>query len=57
MKRSELKKTNTNQDKHHEMSSNVCYTCNPSEHMPFNIKLNEIFFEKHLLVETFSSDN
>ena len=37
--------------------SNVCYTLNPWEHVPLNIKSNEIFFKKHLLVETFSSDN
>ena len=47
----------TNQDKHHERFSNVCYILNPWEHMPLNIKSNEIFFKKYLLVETFSSDN
>ena len=30
---------------------------NPWEHMPLNIKSNEIFFKKYILVETFSSDN
>ena len=34
----------TNQDKHHERSSNVYYTLNPWGHMPLNIKSNEIFF-------------
>ena len=47
----------TNQDKHCERSSNFCYTLNLWEHMPLNIKSNEIFFKKYLLVETFSSDN
>ena len=47
----------TNQDKHRERSSNFCYTLNPWEHMPLNIKSNEIFFKKYILVETFSSDN
>ena len=56
-KRSEPNKPCTNQDKHHERSSNLCYTLNPWEHMPLNIKSNEIFFKKYLLVETFSSDN
>ena len=57
IKRSEPNKPSTNQDKHCERSSNFCYTINPWEHMPLNIKLNEIFFKKHLLVETFSSNN
>ena len=57
MKRSEPNKPSTNQEKHHERSSNFYYTLNRCEHMPLNIKLNEIFFKKHLLVETFSSDN
>ena len=35
----------TNQDKHHERSSNVCYILNPWEHMPLNIKSNEIFLK------------
>ena len=56
-KRSKPNKPCTNQDKHHERSSNVCYTLNPWEHMPLNIKSNEIFFKKYLLVKTFSSDN
>ena len=43
MKRSELNKPITNQDKHRERSSNFCYTLNPWEHMPLNIKSNEIF--------------
>ena len=47
----------TNQDKHRERSSNFCYTLNPWEHMLLNIKLNEIFFKKYLLVETIPSDN
>ena len=47
----------TNQDKHCERSSNFCYTLNPWEHMPLNIKSNGIFFKNYLLVETFSSDN
>ena len=54
---SEPNKPSTNQDKHHEWSSNFCYTLNPWEHMSLNIKLNEIVFKKYLLVETFSSDN
>ena len=41
---SEPNKPSTNQDKHRERSSNICYTLNPSEHMPLNIKSNEIFF-------------
>ena len=44
-KRSEPNKTSTNQDKHHEKSSNFCYTLNPWEHMPLNIKLHEIFLK------------
>ena len=56
-KRSEPNKPSTNQDKHHERSSNVCYTLNPWEHMPLNIKSNEIFSKIYLLVETFSSNN
>ena len=47
----------TNQDKHLERSSNFCYTLNPGEHIPLNIKSHEIFFKKYLLVGTFSSDN
>ena len=39
-KRHELNKPSTNQDKHHERSSNVCYTLNSWEHMPLNIKSN-----------------
>ena len=35
----------TNQDKHHKRSSNVCYILNPWEHMPLNIKSNEIFLK------------
>ena len=42
-KRMEPNKPSTNQDKHHERSSNVCYTLNSWEHMPLNIKSNEIF--------------
>ena len=56
-KRSEPKKPSTNQVKHRERSLSFCYTLNPWEQMPLNIKLNEIIFKKHLLVETFSSDN
>ena len=56
-KRSETNKPSTNQEKHHERSSNFCYTLNPWENILLNIKSNEIFFKKHLLVETFSSDN
>ena len=56
-KRSEPNKPITNQEKHHGRSLNVCYTLNPSEHMPLNIESNEIFFKKYLLVESFSSDN
>ena len=55
-KRSEPNKPSTNQDKHRERSSNFCYTLNPWEHISLNIKSHEIFFKKHLLVETFSSD-
>ena len=33
-KRSEPNKPYINQDKHHERSSNLCYTLNPWEHMP-----------------------
>ena len=33
------------------------YTLNPWEHLPLNIKSNEIFFKKYLSVGTFSSDN
>ena len=47
----------TNQDKHCERSSNFCYTINPWEHMPLNIKSNDMFFKKYLLVETFSNNN
>ena len=56
-KRSELNKPSTNQDEHHERSSNVCYALNPLDHMPLNIKSNQIFFKKYILVETFSSDS
>ena len=51
------KKPSTNQDNYHERSSNVCYTLNPWDHIPLNIKSNEIFFEKYLLVKTVSSNN
>ena len=54
--RREVNRTNQIQTKINR-SSNVCYTLNPWEHMPLNIKSNEIFFKKYLLVETFSSDN
>ena len=57
MKRSKPNKPSANQDEQCERSSNFCYTLNPWEHMPLNIKSNDIFFKKHLLVETFSSDN
>ena len=57
MKRSELNKPSTNQDKHHKRSSNFCYTLNRWEHVPLNIKLNEIFFKKYLLIETFPRNN
>ena len=57
MKRSAPNKLSTNQDKHRERSSNFCYTLNPWEHMSLNIKSNEIFFKKYILVKTFSSDN
>ena len=53
-KKSEPNKSSTNQDNHRERSSNFCYTHNPWEHIPLNIKLNERFFKKYLLVETFS---
>ena len=53
----EPNKPSTNQDKHRERSSNFCYTLNSWEHMSLNIKLNEMFFKKYILVETFSSDN
>ena len=56
-KRSEPNKPRANQDKHRERSSNFCYTLNPWEHMPLNIKSNEVFLKKYLLVETFSSNN
>ena len=46
----------TNQDKHRKSSSSFCYTLNPWEPMPLNIKWNEIFFKKYLLVETFSDN-
>ena len=41
----EQNKPSTNQDKHHERSLNVCYTLNSWEHMPLNIKSNEIFLK------------
>ena len=56
-KGSEPKKPSTNQDKYRERSSNFCFTLNPCEHMPLNIKSNDIFFKKYLSVETFSSNN
>ena len=56
-KRSELNKPSTNQGKHRKISLNFCYTLNSWEHMPLNIKSNEIFIKKRLLVETFPSDN
>ena len=43
-KRSELNKPCTNHDKHHERFSKLCYTLNTWEHMPLNIKSNEIIF-------------
>ena len=43
--RREVNRTN-HQDKHRERSSNFCYTLNPWEHMPLNIKSNEIFLKK-----------
>ena len=57
--RREVNQTNQvpNQDKHCERSSNFCYALNPWEYMPLNIKSNDIFCKKHLLVETFSSNN
>ena len=54
--RREVNRTNQIQTKINR-SSNVCYALNPWEHMPLNIKSNEIFFKKYLSVETFSSDN
>ena len=51
----EVYQTN-HQDKHRETSSNFCYTLNPWEHMPSNIKSNEVFFKKYILVERFSSN-
>ena len=56
-KRSEPNKPSTNQNKHCERSLDFCYTRNPWEHMPLNIKSHKIFFKKYILVETFSSDN
>ena len=56
-KRSEPNKPSTNQGKHRERSFHFCYTLNPWEHMPLNIKSNEVFFKKYILVKTFSSDN
>ena len=47
-KGSEPKKPSTNQGKYRERSSNFCYTLNPCEHTPLNIKSNEIFFKKYL---------
>ena len=57
MNKAQREVNRTNQDKHCERSSNFCYTLNPWEHMPLNIKSNDIFFKKHILVETFSSNN
>ena len=54
--RREVNRTNQIQTKINR-SSNVCYTLNPWEHMPLNIKSNEIFLKKYILVETFSSDS
>ena len=54
--RREVNRTNQIQTKINR-SSNVCYTLNPWEHMPLNIKSNEIFSKIYLLVETFSSNN
>ena len=56
-KRSEPNKPSKNQDKHCGRSLNFCCTLNPWEHMPLNIKSNEIFLKKYPLVETFSSNN
>ena len=44
-KRSEPNKPSTNQDKHRERFLNLCYTLNPWEHMPLNVKSNETFFK------------
>ena len=52
----EVNRTNQIQTKINR-SSNICYTLNPWEHMPLNIKSNDIFSKIYLLVETFSSDN
>ena len=52
----EVNRTNQIQTKI-SRSSNICYTLNPWEHMPLNIKSNEIFSKIYLLVETFSSNN
>ena len=54
--RREVNRTNQIQTKINR-SSNVCYTLNPWEHMPLNIKLHEKFFKKYILVKTFSRDN
>ena len=54
--RREVKRTNQIQTKINR-SSNVCYTLNPWEHMPLNIKLHEKFFKKYILVKIFSRDN
>ena len=54
--RREVNRTNQIQTKINR-SSNVCYTLNPWEHRPLNIKSNEIFSKIYLLVEIFSSDD
>ena len=54
--RREVNQTNQIQTKISK-SSNGCYTLNPWEHMPLNIKSNEIFSKIYLLVEKFSSNN
>ena len=38
--RREVNRTNMYKGKHHERSSNVCYTLNPWDHIPLNIKSN-----------------
>ena len=43
-KRREPNKSSTKQDKHRERSSNFCFTLNPWEHTPLDIKSNEVFF-------------
>ena len=50
-------KPSTIQDKYRKRSSDFCYTLNPWEYMPLNLKSNEIFFKQYILVETFFSDN